>query len=71
MILEKNHYNLAILRHSETKVRVKGKKIDGTKFVYTRVLEGGAIYVLQCGNSCDEKAWWSASGAGGVSVEGA
>ena len=44
MIREIKHYiyHLDILRHSVTKVRVKGKETDGAKFVYTRVLEGGA-----------------------------
>ena len=68
--MEMKHYNLNVLRHRQTKVRVKGKHIDGEKYVYTRVLEGGTkcsvgIY------SCDKKAWWSASKAGGVSVKGA
>ena len=41
MIREIKHYNLEVLGHSESKVRIKGKQIDGAKYVYTRVLEGG------------------------------
>ena len=41
MIKEIKHYNLEVLRHSETKVGMKGKQIDGANYVHTRVLEGG------------------------------
>ena len=42
-IREIKHYNLEVLRHSESKVRMKGKQIDVANYVYTRVLEGGTI----------------------------
>ena len=42
MIRELKHYNLYIFKHSETKMRVNGKEIDGAEDMYIRVLEGGA-----------------------------